>query len=54
LIAIDDIWCIFGKKNITYDCIILGGKQAYARLLKLLFFLRARISHLEATEPMSF
>jgi len=32
----------------------LGKNRPYARLLKLLFFLGARMSHLEAIETMYF
>jgi len=54
LIAIGEFWRISGKKIATYDCIIFLEKQAYVRLLKLLFYLGARISHLEAIETMGF
>jgi len=48
------VWCISGKKITTFDCTIFLEQQAYVRLLKLLFFLGARISHLEAIEMMGF
>jgi len=48
------VWCISGKKITTFDCTIFLEQQAYVRLLKLLFFLGARTSHLEAKEMMGF
>ena len=43
-----------GRKLPLKIASFFGEKQAYARLLKLLFFLGARISHLEAIEMMGF
>jgi len=51
-IAIGEFWCISGKKIITYDRIISWERQTCVRLLKLLFFLGARMS--EAIETMVF
>jgi len=43
-----------GRKLPLTIASFFGEKQAYAPLLKLLFFSGARISHLEAIKTMGF